>query len=141
MESFERIKVDNCTYGYFKTHKLKNNQTASIYFIQEELSKGTEYCVVFAIANKKKHIKQWITGERDALSYKETGTCGLEGLIWAKQQILFFEEFIKTKRDNVTICISWADNRRRNVYERALSKYGYKISYRYSSKYISKKIS
>lgn len=140
MEVFEKLKIDGYNYGYFKTYKLKNNQTASIFFIREIYSKCTEYHIVFAISNKKKYIKQWLLDKKDVLSDKITGTCGLEGLIWAKNEIISFENFIKEREQSIVICIGWEDNRRRNVYERALSKYGYKISYRHNSKYLSKKI-
>lgn len=137
---FERLVYEKCSYGYFKTYKLSNNQTISIFFIKEELKRGTDYFVVLAIANKKRDIKQWILGQRDVLSDKETGKCGIEGLLWAKRQIIAFEDFIKYQK-NVTICVSWLDNRRRNVYEYGLKKIGYNINYRYNCKYLTKKIS
>lgn len=137
---FERLVYEKCSYGYFKKHKLSNNQTISIFFIKEELKRGTDYFVVLAIANKKRDIKQWILGQRDVLSDKETGKCGVEGLLWAKKQIIDFEGFIKYQK-NVTICVSWLDNRRRNVYEYGLKKIGYNINYRYNCKYLTKRIS
>jgi len=84
---------------------------------------------------------QWILGEKDVLSDKETGKCGLEGLIWAKKQLIEFEEFIKeNKNEDVIISIYWTDNRRRDVYEKALKKNGYEIGYRHSCKCLYKKV-
>lgn len=143
MEEFKRLRFDGFSYGYFKTCKLKNNQTATIFFIRKELKRGTEYHVVFAISNKKKYIKQWILGERDTLTNKETGKCGLDGLIWAKEQIIEFEDYINIetyKPKDITICVTWTDNRRRNIYVRVLGKLGYKINYRNSCKCLAKKV-
>jgi len=86
MDDFERIKFDGDkhTYGYYKTHKLKNNQTIGIYFWKNEFSKSNDYVILLAIANKKKHLRQLILGEKDILTDHETGKCGLEGLLWAR---------------------------------------------------------
>jgi len=141
IKDFERIKFDgdNQSYGYFKMDKLSNGQTIAIYLFKYECKSYNEYSVFVAIANKKKHIKQLINEQRDILSNKETGRCGLEGLLWAKKQLLDFENSEFCKNDDV-IVIQWTDNRRRNVYEYGLKKYGYTISNRYSHKCLSKKI-
>lgn len=143
MVNFETLKKYGYKYddGYYNTKKLSNGQTAAIFFFKEKLKRCTEYSIAFAIANKKKHITQWVLGERDILSDKETGNCGLEGLIWAKKQLVEFEKFIKeNKNGNVVISIYWTDNRRRNVYEKVLKKLGYQINYRHSCKCLSKKV-
>ena len=142
IDIFNKLRYEGNNYGYFKTTKLSNNQTISIFFLKEELKRGLEYHVVLAISNKKKYIKQWIFGERDILSDRQTGKCGLEGLLWAKKQIIEFEKFLledKYSKD-ITICVNWLDNRRRKVYEYGLNKLGYSINYRYNSKCLSKKI-
>lgn len=141
IKDFERIKFDgdNKSHGYFKTEKLSNGQTIAIYLFRYECKSNDEYSVFVAIANKKKHIKQLIDGQRDILSDKEVGRCGLEGLLWAKRQLLDFEDSEFCRNDDVII-IHWTDNRRRNVYEYGLKKYGYIIGNRYGSKCLSKKI-
>lgn len=140
MDKFERLKIDGERYdAYFKTHKLKNNQTIFICFSQFEFSKCTEYSVFLVIANKKKHIKQCILQEKDVFFDKETGKCGLEGLLWAKQQIIEFEESDICRNGDV-ITIGWADNRRRNVYEYGLKKLGFIMGYREGCKCLIKKI-
>lgn len=141
MDEFEKLKFegDNHSYGYFKTHKLQNNQTVFICFSRFEFSKCNEYTIFLAIANKKKHIRQFVLGEKDILSDKETGRCGLEGLLWAKKQIIEFEKSDYCK-DGDVISITWTDNRRRNIYEHGLRKIGFIMGYRDSRKCLYKKI-
>lgn len=144
MNEFKRLKFDNIFYGYYETSKLSNNQTISIFFLLEEQARADEYNVVLAIANKKKHIKEWITGERDLFEEKTTGRCGLEGLIWAKRKIIEFEEFIgnryrKGSKETI-ITVQWTNNRRRNVYEKGLKKLDYQIGYRDKQKCLFKRI-
>lgn len=141
IKDFDRIKFDgdNYSYGYYRTEKLSNGQTIAIYLFRYENMRNNEYSVFVAIANKKKHIKQLILGQRDILSDKETGRCGLEGLFWAKRQLLDFENSSYCKSGDI-IEIHWTDNRRRNVYEHGLKKYGYVLGNRYGNKCLFKKI-
>lgn len=141
MNDFERIRFegDSHIYGLYKTHKLKNNQTIGIYFWKHELSKSNEYSIYLAIANKKKHLRQLILGEKDILTDHETGKCGLEGLLWAKKQIVEFEKSIYCKNGDY-ISVYWTDNRRRDVYEYGLRKLGFMVGYRDGKKCLSKKI-
>jgi hypothetical protein len=140
MEDFERLRIDGECYGYFKKHKLSNNQTIAIFFLEENKMGNREFHVLLAIANKRKYIKQWLMGERDVFGDKTTGTCGLEGLLWAKRQLIDFEEFIKTRYKNVVLVVEWLDKRRRKVYEYGLGKIGYRVGYRNSQKCLFKKI-
>jgi len=93
-----------------------------------------------AIANKKKHLRQLILGEKDILTDHETGRCGLEGLLWGKRQITEFEKTDYCK-DGDYIVIYWTDNRRRDVYEDGLKKLGFVMGYRDGKKCLCKKIS
>jgi len=141
MDEFEPIKYEGYygTYGYFKTHKLKNGQTIIICFHKIEFSKCNEYSIFLAIANKKKHIRQFLSEERDVLIGKETGRCGLEGLLWAKNQIIKFEESDCCKNGDY-ISTGWDDNRRRDVYIYGLKKLGFVLGYRESRKCLYKKL-
>jgi hypothetical protein len=138
MDEFKRLKSDDDTYsyGYYKIHQLSNNQVIGIFFIKNKLSRNIEYHIALSISNKKKHLFQYIKEEKDVLSGKETGKCGLEGLLWAKKQIIEFENSI-CKPGNI-ICVRWSDNRRRKVYEYGLKKIGYKIGFRDGSKCLYK---
>lgn len=141
MNNFEKIKFDDDkeTYGYYKNHKLSNGQTIGIYFFEWILNNNNEYKVLLLIANKKRHIKQFIHNQRDILTNKETGKCGLEGLLWAKTQLLQFENS-KCCKDGDIITIFWTNNRRRDIYVHELTKFGYILGYRDSQKCLYKKI-
>jgi len=141
MKDFEKIRYEGYygSFGYYKTHKLTNGQTIIICFNKFELSKSNEYSIYLAIANKKKHLRQLILGEKDILTDHETGKCGLEGLLWAKKQIVEFEKFIYCKNGDY-ISVYWTDNRRRDVYEYGLRKLGFVVGYRDGRKCLSKKI-
>ena len=67
MKDFEEIRYEGYygSFGYYKTHKLTNNQTIIICFNKYEFSKCKEYSIFLAIANKKKHIRQFLSEERD----------------------------------------------------------------------------
>lgn len=112
---------------YFKRTKLSNGQLAEILF-EETYRRGkyADYNVVFVIGSKRKKLNCTM------MEHTTTGKVGLEGLLWAKQQIIEFEKFIlelypfeKFPNEKVYISVGWADNRRRNVYERGLKKLGY----------------
>lgn len=85
--------IGNIFYGYTARTKFSNRQTGILFLNKEDLNKTVEWNVSFAIANKRKHIQAWLQGDR--VMDNATGTCGLEGLIWAKNGLLEFEEFIK----------------------------------------------
>jgi hypothetical protein len=145
MSEFKKLVIDGINQGYYNSHKLSNNQTINIYFLRFENYKSNEYSVVLAISNKRKHIKQWLLEERDALTNKETGNCGLEGLIWAKRQIKYFERFLYKRigyyeNNGVTISVYWSDSKRRIVYEYALGKLGFKLGMRYQKTCLYKQI-
>jgi len=141
IKEFSLIKLDrdNDSYGYYKTHKLSNNQTIGIYLFRQENISNNEYYVLVLLANKKKYIKEFINEQRDILSDKETGKCGLEGLLWAKRQLIEFEESRYCKNGDI-ISIGWTDNRRRDIYKYGLKKYGYIIGNRYGRRCLYKKI-
>jgi len=141
MDEFEKLKYegDKHVYGFYKMHKLKNNQTIIICFSKFEFSKCNEYSIFLAIANKKKHIRQFLLEEKDVLMGKETGKCGLEGLLWAKNQIVEFEKSNYCKNSDY-ISAGWADNRRRDVYEHGLKKLGFVMGYRDGRKCLYKKV-
>lgn len=139
--AFNRIVENGCMLGYYAITKLKNNQTATIVFYRHESQRSFAFYVAFAIANKRKHIRKWLDGS-DNLTNLSTGKGGLEGLIWAKNQLLEFEEFIKQEGKSVkaAICITWTNNRRRDIYEHYLKRIGYAMDFRRGSKCLSKAI-
>lgn len=92
-----------------------------------EYSRATEYYVAFAVADKKKHLNGWFNQTKDdRLSCKCTGRCGIEALVWARDMLLDFENWIYiNKNEDTKIVVEGADSRRFRLYQKALSKYGY----------------
>lgn len=130
---FSRLKIDGIFYGYYARGLLSNGQVISIFFIQNYTSQGIEFSVLLVIANKKRHIREWLLGIKDVLSDRSTGKCGLEGLLWGKKKLKMFEEYLKDNRGRygkgrkISIVIYPTDSRRRRVYAFGLKNMGYKI--------------
>ena len=97
-----------------------------------------EWNVAFAINNKRKHIKSWIKGEETMDC--STGKCGVEGLIWAKNGLLEFENFIKKEDLKQRIVVRWTDSKRKRVYKHYLEKEGYKLTIYYGKEFLIKNI-
>lgn len=114
---------------WYKYDKLSNNQTIYIAFNEVWYQNFVSFTVILAISNKKKHIKKWLDEQQSIIEGMTTGTCGIEGLLWAKNKILLFEKIVKNSypRENVQIELSWIDTKRKRVYKR-LEKYGYKYN-------------
>ena len=119
---------DSESEGYYRRHRLSNGQFCQIAFYRYEYSRSTDYYVAFAVANKKKHLNGWFDqSQDDKLTMKYTGRCGLEALLWAKNMILEFEEWVyKEPNKHTKIVVEGEDSKRFRMYEKALVKYGYK---------------
>lgn len=104
--------------------KLSNGQTAIIAFNKNwmhEIGNGNDYSVAFAIANKKKVLKQWIDGSGYGdLDMTTTGSCGVEGLLWAYEMIKYFIENRLYKDDRIIVFGS--DARRFRIYQHFLTR-------------------
>lgn len=118
--------------NYYDTSLLPSGQTIKIEF-QEDWSKSKYYYNIYLVISNKRKQADYTYGQ-------VTGKDGLMGLLWAKKKIIEFEEFIKEKHQDVPIVIycNWTDNKRRNVYERGLSKLGYKYNMIFNSKALCK---
>lgn len=127
--------VDECgDINYIQISKLSNGQTVKIEF-QETISWHQYfYNIYLVICTKRKHENKTFR--------KQTGKCGLEGLMWARNQIIEFEKYINEKHpsNKITIYTTWDDNRRRNVYERGLRNLGYEYKMIYGTKALAKTI-
>jgi hypothetical protein len=60
---------------------------------------------------------------------RHTGKDGLKGLLWAREQMIQFEHYIKENikehnKNHIIFCM-WDDNKRRDVYYRGLKDLGY----------------
>lgn len=116
---------------FYKKHILSNNQICQIIFCEYKwyFNKKIEYYVGFAVADKKKDLNNWFNGNKQSrIDHKTSGNCGLEALIWAKKQLIEFEEFIKEKYYdyNIKICIEADDSKRMRTYYYGLKDLNYK---------------
>lgn len=121
------MKYVSETNSYTETAKLDNGYIAVIEFYGDIYSDSIDYTVALAIGKKKKDLHNWINGNKNNITGKETGK-DLLGLIWAKNKILEFEKYLmenkkKTIKQNIVIC--WEDKKRKRAYKR-MAKYGYK---------------
>lgn len=107
---------------YSERKKLKNGQMCEIKIYEKVCKNQVLYPIVFAIADKKKQLKAYLDGTNggEKICLHCTGK-SLEGLIWAKNQILNFKPQKAGK-----IFITGEDKRRYQVYKRVLLKYGFK---------------
>lgn len=137
-----KYDIENSTYYLY--HILSNGQIIYIGFDFIELNRKTEteiFNVVLAIGNKKKNINSWLNYEKNSLTMQSTGRCGLEGLMWAREQLIKFEEFIfYNSRYNIKLIVSADDSKRFHVYEKALMKLGYKKERMYNKRHMVKTI-
>lgn len=122
MDSFKFNK----DYGeYYKYGKLSNGQSCLIVLSEhkDELEKYKTYTVGFAIANKKKHLRNWVNQESGfSIDSTQTGTAGFEGLIWAYKMLKQFEKEVYS---DCNIVVQGADSRRFRIYEHFLKREGY----------------
>lgn len=130
---------DNFDY-YYKRKKLSNGQFVQIEFQEAyQPSNFVDFNINLVIHSKKKKLNS------DIVENQNTGHVGLEGLLWAKHQIVEFEDYIKSKKDffrneRVFLSVIWSDNRRRNVYERGLRDLGFKFCNAFNMKRLRKEI-
>lgn len=126
------FELDRENDMFWQRHKLSNGQYCMIGFerITNRCGDVEEYNVIFAVADKKKQLRGYFESSSDnTITLKSTGKCGLEALIWAKEKILEFEEELRGyKGQNVTmsIIVTGENQHRFRMYERALSRLGYK---------------
>ena len=144
---FKDNEDNNC---YYKNHTLSNKQVCRILFGEYTwyTENKIEFYVAFAVADKKKDLNNWFNGDKPSrIDHKISGTCGLEALLFAKNSIRDFEEWLKIyyeiylKKDYVVrICVDADDNRRMRVYKRGLRDLGYKTVNRMGKWILCKRI-
>jgi len=132
----ELFKYDNYNMSYNTSSILSDNNKIAITFYKEYNEVKKNSIIFYQIYLRIKHKR------KNNVTLKQTGKCGLEGLIWAKNKIIEFEEYIKTidKDKRKIILVGWDDNRRRNVYHKGLKNIGYKYGFMFDKKYLFKEI-
>lgn len=119
---------DRESKGYYSRHKLSNGQYCMIGLFQFRMKRSLCYYVAFAVADKKKNLNGWFNGDsNNNIELKMTGRCGIEALLWCRDKLLEFEDFVPLiKHEDTKIVVVGSDSRRFRMYEKALARYGYK---------------
>lgn len=106
---------------WYTRKKLTNGKTAMVAMWRfDDISSAMPYFyVALAIVKKRKH-----TYSSDVFDNRITGDGGLEGLVFAKQAILDFEERFSSPQ--FAIAVAGSDGRRQRAYERYLTRLGYR---------------
>jgi len=100
--------------------------------------KSIRLWVGMSSGNKRKHV--------DSGTHDNVGRLGgIKALVWIKKQVLEFPDFyIKDahlkKGVKLFVCVGWEDNRRRNIYHRALKDEGFRFAIEEGKKILMKRI-
>ena len=107
--------------NWYTRKKLTNGKTALVAMQRDDTvnSAMPYFYVALAIVKKRKH-----TYSSDVFDNRITGDGGLEGLVFAKQALLDFEERFTLRQ--FAIAVGGSDGRRQRVYERYLTRLGYR---------------
>jgi hypothetical protein len=129
----KRYNIDGDT-GYYDTMKLPSGQTIKIEF-QEDWSNDKYYYNIYLVTTHKRK-------QESSTVLQRTGKDGLKGVMWAREKVKEFEEFIKEIHKGIPIIIhcGWDCNIRRNLYERGLKDLGYKFNNQFGYKVLSKTV-
>lgn len=116
-----QIKITESEYGFMYKTKNEYNQTLQLdfSFIKRD-SNHMEWWVSFCIVTKRKNTS-------DAFGNKLiTGKDGIKSLIWGKNCIIDFIDFIpKKEKTEHHIYIEGIESRRRNIYKKKLFSLGF----------------
>ncbi len=131
MNTKSEFTWDQESNGWYARHRLSNGQYCMIAFFQCYTSRAIYYYVAFAVADKKKSLNGWFSeNKNNNIECRMTGRCGVEALFWCRDRILEFEKFVhRDKTYNTKIVVQGADAKRFRLYEKGLSRYGYKKSF------------
>ena len=130
------VRYDYATRSYEVKEKLSNGQTLLMLFQEmDDIKKNNEiyYNVVLGVYNKRKHA---ISNELNA---RITGENPMETVFQAVKAFKMLEKRVwrdaALKNKNVSVIVSWIDNRRRDAYYSYLSRQNF-----YFSQYCGKKV-
>lgn len=129
----EWVKVPNMGETYYKTAVFNE----STYYLEAyiESTYKTEK-IWFALSSGKKRKELYIFEEKER---KSKG--GIQALLWAKKEMLGFIDFaLNPLNKKQYLCIRWADNRRRDIYARALMSEGFQFAVIEKEKVLIKKL-
>lgn len=129
------IRDRDCKGKVYYTSKDFNGCKYYLYMSVYEYSKSDKFWVSISSGKKRKYIHVFEPKEN-----KSTG--GLEALFWIKNTMLEFPDFYNRHRESIKsqyICVSWADSRRRDIYQR-LTKEGFVFTMDKGEKILMKKL-
>jgi hypothetical protein len=113
-------------------HTLSNGQIASMYFTvtrNVRFADGYDYdcwSVGLRIGSKRRENNDWYNDDKVYSNHTTTGTCGLEGLLWAKDVLSAFTDKYEQGVCQMLI-IKGDDNRRHRAYRRLMKEDGYTL--------------
>lgn len=121
------------------------------YYIEKEFN-GSVYRVEIYIWEYPKSVKFWVGAssgkkrkDRGIFMEKETKSPGgIKALLWIKEKVLEFPGYYSKNRwgfgkKTQYICVSWADSRRRDIYQR-LQKEGFEFVFDEGKKFLRKRL-
>ena len=119
----EWIKDPEYTNVYYTAKKF-NDYQYNVIITTEETDKSLKYWIHVSSGKKRREFEVFEDKENKSLG-------GIRALFWVKEAMFDFGDYIKRRRNldnkNIYICVGWADNRRRNIYQR-LEKEGFRFS-------------
>lgn len=141
--AFEDFTWDKENESYICRHRLSNGQYCMIGFQRWSDDFQTLYSVVFCVADKKKHINGYFNASKeDRITLKITGRCGLEALTWCYKMLNEFEAGVYVPLTHrVRLVVTGEDKRRFHMYERALSRRGWRKELLYGQWMMVKEVS
>lgn len=125
-EEFKGALFDPEDHSYTVKRKFKSGNTVEMIFsVRQFSSDGPLYVYV----DLRSYAKRKHTNSPD-FYHSIKGRDGLEPAMWATSLLLNFPEFLLAQhhlrdRDRVIYTIYWSDSRRRDVYYKWLSRYGF----------------
>jgi hypothetical protein len=109
-------------------YELKNGQLLSVYFTRKRVKQPEwDICFVWTVAvhigHNRREANRWYRGMFQEHASKQTGDCGLEGLIIALRYIQAFCEKLCGARSELQI--NWSDDKRMRAYRYLLRYPGF----------------
>ena len=129
------IKDPKYINTYYTTEKF-NGYQYNVLVIVEETDKSIKYWIHASSGKKRKEFEIFEDKENKSLG-------GIRALFFIKEAMFDFPRYFKERRyvGNKTcyLCVGWADNRRRKIYQR-LDKEGFQFMIEDGRKILMKKL-